>query len=108
MKTQVSKAEPEAEKANRIGLGVVELSDDQRSELNVDSGVLVNHLVKGAASKAGIREGDVILSIDNKPVKSVKQFHGMVKKLVAGKSVAVLLQRNGSPTFLAIKVPDDE
>ena len=105
---KVGKAEPEAEKVNRIGLGVVELSDDQRSELNADNGVLVNHVVKGAASKAGIREGDVILSIDNKPVKSVKQFNGMVKGLVAGKSVAVLLQRNGSPTFLAIKVPDDE
>ena len=105
--TQARKSEPEAEKVNRIGLGVVDLNEDQRDELEIDNGVLVNRVVNGAALKAGIREGDVILSIDNKPVKSTKQFQGMVKGLSAGTSVAVLLQRNGSPTFLAIKVPDD-
>ena len=105
--TQARKSEPEAEKVNRMGLGVVDLNKDQRAELEIDNGVLVNRVVNGAASKAGIREGDVILSIDNKPVKSAQQFQKMVKGLTAGKSVAVLLQRNGSPTFLAIKVPDD-
>jgi serine protease Do len=106
--SQVRKDEPEAEKVNRIGLGVVDLNEDQLAELEIDSGVLVNRVVNGAASKAGIREGDVILSIDNKPVKSAKQFQAMVKGLPEDKSVAVLLQRNGSPTFMAIKVPDDE
>ncbi len=105
--TQARKSEPEAEKVNRIGLGVVDLNEDQRDELEIDNGVLVNRVDNGASLKAGIREGDVILSIDNKPVKSTKQFQGMVKGLSAGTSVAVLLQRNGSPTFLAIKVPDD-
>ncbi len=106
--TQARKHEPAAEKVNRIGLGVIDLNDDQLEELEIDYGVLVNQVVSGTASRAGIREGDVILSIDNKPVKSVKQFQSMVSELAAGKSIAVLLQRNGSPTFLAIKVPDDE
>jgi len=106
--TQARKAEPEAEKVNRIGLGVVDLDKDQLAELEVDGGVLVNRVVNGAASKAGIREGDVILSIDNKPVKSAKQFQDLVRGLPEDKSVAVLLQRSGSPTFLAIKVPGDE
>ena len=105
--TQARKREPQAEKVNRVGLGVIDLNEEQRAELEIDHGVLVNHIVNGAASKAGIREGDVIISIDNKPVKSTKQFQAMVEGLSAGKSVAVLLQRNGSPTFLAIKVPDD-
>ena len=105
--TQARKREPEAEKVNRVGLGVVDLNEEQRAELEIDHGVLVNRVVNGAASKAGIREGDVILSIDNKPVKSANQFQEMVEGLSAGKSVAVLLQRSGSPTFLAIKVPDD-
>jgi serine protease Do len=105
--TQARKREPEAEKVNRVGLGVVDLNEEQRTELEIDHGVLVNRVVNGAASKAGIREGDVILSIDNKAVKSAKQFQATVKGLSAGKSVAVLLQRNGSPTFLAIKVPQD-
>jgi serine protease Do len=105
--TQARKDKPEAEKVNRVGLGVVDLTEEQRTELEIGNGVLVNRVVNGAASKAGIRKGDVILSIDNKPVKSAKQFQSMVKGLSAGKSVAVLLQRNGSPTFLAIKAPQD-
>ena len=106
--TQARKAEPAAEKVNRIGLGVIDLDKEQLAEMETDHGVLVNHVVNGAASRAGIREGDVILSIDNKPVKSAKQFQSVVSGLAAGKSVAVLLQRSGSPTFLAIKVPEDD
>ena len=105
---RASRGEPEAEKVNRIGIGVVELNEDQLTELEIDSGVLVNHVVNGTASRSGIREGDIILSIDNKPVKNVKQFQRMVEGLAAGKAVAFLLQRNGSPTFLAVKVPEDE
>ncbi len=105
--TQDSKREPAAEKVNRIGIGVIDLDDDQLAELEIDHGVLVNTVVSGTASRAGIREADVILSIDNRPVNSVKQFQSIVSELAAGKSIAVLLQRNGSPTFLAIKVPED-
>ncbi len=30
----------------------------------------------------------------------------MIDKLPAGKSVALLVQRGGSPTFLALKIPE--
>lgn len=56
----------------------------------------------------GIRKGDIIISINNKDVKDSRQFRKLVKDLPAGKSVAVLVQRDGSPTFLAIKVPDKD
>ncbi|MGB5438049.1 MAG: DegQ family serine endoprotease [Gammaproteobacteria bacterium] len=104
---QASSEEPAAEKVNRIGLGVIDLTDEQLAELEIDYGVLVDNVVNGAASRAGIRKGDVILSIDNTAVKNVRQFQSTVSKLPAGRSVAVLLQRNGSPTFLAFKVPDE-
>ena len=104
---QASSEEPAAEKVNRIGLGVIDLTDEQLAELEIDHGVLVDNVVNGAASRAGIREGDIILSIDNTAVKNVRQFQSTVSKLPAGRSVAVLLQRNGSPTFLAFKVPDE-
>ena len=53
-----------------------------------------------------IHNGDVIIRIDNKPVENVKTFEQMVKKLPAGKSVAILVQRRGGPIFLAMKVPE--
>jgi serine protease Do len=48
----------------------------------------------------------VILSINNQPVRSARQFDKLVNALPAGKSVAVLVQRDGNPTFLALRVPD--
>ncbi len=96
---------PATDKTNRLGMSVAELSDEQRAELEVDTGVLVTRLVDGAASRAGVHKGDIILSIDNKSVKNVEAFRKLVKGLPDNKSVAILVQRNGSPTFLALKVP---
>ena len=97
---------PHPQTTNRLGISVTALSDDQKKELELDNGVLVQRVVEGAASRAGISKGDVILSIDNEPVTGVKQFDKLIDALPAGKSVAVLVQRNGNPTFLAIRVPD--
>ena len=93
-------------KTSRLGISVTDLTEDQKQELELDSGVLVQRVVEGAASKAGIGKGDVILSINNEPVKNAKQFAKLVDALPAGRSIAVLVQREGNPTFLAIKVPD--
>ena len=94
------------EKTSRLGVGVTNLTDEQKQELELDGGVFVQRVVEGAASKAGISKGDVILSINNEPVKNTEQFDRLVDALPAGKSVAVLVQREGNPTFLAIRVPD--
>jgi serine protease Do len=99
---------PADEETNRLGLSTIDLNDDEKAELDLASGVVVNRIINGAASQAGVRKGDIILSIDNKPVKDVKQFQKLIKELPAGKAVALLLQRSGSPTFLAVKVPDDD
>jgi serine protease Do len=102
---EVESGHPSIEKANRIGVAVAELSEEQMSEQSVTNGVVVTHVVTGAASDAGIRKGDIILSVDGKIIHDAKQFNKLVEGLPAGKSVAVLVQRSGSPTFLALKVP---
>jgi serine protease Do len=99
---------PQAERANRLGITVTDLSDEQRAELELDGGVLVGKVVPGAASRAGIREDDIILRVDNKDVSNVREFTKQLETLPAGKSVAFLVQRNGSPTFLAVKVPETD
>jgi serine protease Do len=101
-----TQAKPPVGKTSRLGLSVRDLSDDQKQELDVEGGVLVEQVAEGAAARAGISKGDVILSINNQPVRSASQFQKLVAALPAGKSVAVLVQRDGNPTFLAIRVPD--
>ncbi|MGB5305396.1 MAG: DegQ family serine endoprotease [Gammaproteobacteria bacterium] len=105
---KVGAAEPEVEQTNRIGVTVVDLTNEQQQELDVESGVLVQRITQGVASRAGIRRGDIILSIDNKPVKDAKHFRKTVDALPAGESVALLVQRDGSPTFLALRVPESD
>jgi serine protease Do len=106
---QIAKAEDsKTTMDNRIGIQVADLTEDQRKELELDGGVLVEHVGEGAASSAGMRQGDIIVRIDNKPVKNVDAFESMVKDLPAGKSVAVLIQRRGGPIFMAMKVPESK
>ncbi len=87
-----------------LGMSVKELDKITRNKLKVDSGVLVDRVEpEGPASEAGIRKGDVISMIDNHSVTSVDEFSDLAEKLKSGKSVAILIQRNNGPVFLAIK-----
>ena len=97
---------PETIHANRLGIVVTALTEEQISESGVSSGVVVSQVVNGAAVRAGLRKGDIILSVDNKPVQDVKQFNAMVDELQPGKSVAVLVQREDGRMFMALRVPD--
>ncbi|AEG01171.1 DegQ family serine endoprotease [Methylomonas methanica] len=90
---------------NRLGLGVTDLTEEQREQLQVEKyGVLVQKVSKGIALDAGIQPGDVILRVQNAPVKDVADFNKIVAKLPVEKSIAMLIQRNGSPVFLAFKI----
>ncbi|HIP53738.1 MAG TPA: PDZ domain-containing protein, partial [Chromatiales bacterium] len=101
-------AKPKKAKAGRLGLSVAPLTEEQREALKIsEGGVVVEEVGSGAAAKAGIRPGDVITMINNKPVKDVEQFKTMVKELPAGRSVAVLVHRESGPMFLALRIPSN-
>ena len=70
------------------------------------AGVLVEKIEPGPASDAGLRVGDLILMLNNKPVESADQFGELVEGLPEGKSVAVLVQREDGRMFMALRVPD--
>jgi len=90
---------------NRLGVNVIDLTDAQREALQITkNGVLVQDIAKGPAKNAGIQRGDVILRIQNNVIRDTADFEKIVKKLPTDKSVAVLIQRQGNPIFLAIKV----
>jgi serine protease Do len=95
----------EAKPSNKLGITVADLTDEQRESLeNVKNGVLVQKVESGSAADAGIQPGDVILRIQNNVVRNTVDFDKIAKNLPAGKSVAVLIQRRGSPVFLALKI----
>ena len=90
---------------NQLGITVSELTDEQRQLLQIPkNGVLVQDVAKGASRDAGLQRGDVILRIQNTIVRDLKDFDKIVKKLPTGISIAVLIQRQGNPVFLALKL----
>jgi len=68
----------------------------------------VDDVHNGPARTAGLRQGDIILMINNVDVNNVAQFKRLVKDLPAGKSVPMLVQRGSGPMFLALKMPDKD
>jgi len=59
--------------------------------------------VDGAAAKAGVREGDVILSVDNAEVTGAKQFEGLVAKADKTRPITLLVRRGESVNFVIVR-----
>ncbi len=97
--------QPAAKASNALNIVVAEPNAEQRSQLQLeDYGIVVESVNEGSASRAGIREGDVILLIDNKKIIDSKQFEQLVGELPTNKSIPILIQRQGNPTFLAFRL----
>ncbi|MES3014683.1 MAG: Do family serine endopeptidase [Pseudomonadota bacterium] len=93
---------PPAAAPGMLGLTVADLTDAQRRDLKLKGGVRVE-AVEGAAARAGMREGDVLLSVDNAEVANAKQFEAAVAKLDKSKAVTVLVRRGDTVNFLIIR-----
>jgi serine protease Do len=87
---------------------VESLDDATRERLEVDGGVVVADVQDGPAARAGIRRGDVITRLDNEAIESVADFRAAVEDLPRGRSIPVLIVRGGVPTFLALRIPEDD
>ncbi len=102
---QLAAIENQEKTVNRMEVVVSDLTSEQREQMQVDkNGVLVQDVKNGPALDAGVRRGDVILRIRNHTVRDVADFEQVVAALPADKSIAVLIQRLGSPVFLAVKL----
>jgi serine protease Do len=59
--------------------------------------------VEGAAARAGLREGDVIVTLDNTEVTDAKQFNALVTKLDKSKPASVMVRRGDWTNYLVIR-----
>ena len=75
--TEVSKA------VNFASLGVAfkELNDAQKRSMNIRNGVEVAGIKDGKFKSAGIREGFVILDINNTPIAAVRDIEKMFENM---------------------------
>ena len=70
--------------------------------MKLKSGVRVEQ-VDGAAARAGVREGDIVLQVDNTEITGAKQFETVVGKLEKSKAVALLIRRGDGVSLLIVK-----
>ncbi len=94
----------------RLGLALSTLDADTAASLQagVKEGVVVQQVAEGSpAQRAGIIRGDVIFSVNRKPVKSVKEFMKMAEEFKGGDVLQVLLDRHGSTVFSVLRLPKD-
>ncbi|RWE75404.1 MAG: PDZ domain-containing protein, partial [Mesorhizobium sp.] len=102
---------PSAEQGLRVpslGLGLTDLTPDIRDQLNLagnQRGAVVERVNPDkAASVAGIQPGDVIVGVDQTPVKTARQANQAIAE--AGKSgrksVLLLIDRGDAQIFVAV------
>lgn len=104
---RLSQGEKPKLEMNRLGIEAEALTGEQTKALGIEGGALIVKSVSaGPAQAAGVREGDVIASINNEKINSLKHFDELVKALPKGKPVALLVYRQSGPLFLALKLPE--
>jgi serine protease Do len=91
----------EPAKADKLGLSVRPLGADERKQAETEGYLLVED-VAGPAAQAGVRPGDVILGVNGKAVKSLAELKNATAS--ASKTVAILLEREGTQIFVPIRI----
>lgn len=89
-----------------LGILVAGMTDEQRRKAGVfTGGVLVVDVRPGAGAEAGLRAGDVLMSVAGQNVDSADRFAQIVSTLTPGVSVQLLISRNGNALFVPLDVP---
>ena len=82
-----------------LGVGIADLTDDRIKALHLkdDQGVEIGHVQENSpASKAGLKEHDVILEVNGRPVESIGQFQASIGEMSPGTKVNLTVWRNAA------------
>jgi serine protease Do len=97
--------------ANALGMQLLPLDPQLRSELKVPkevNGVVVGQVASGSpAGDLGIQPGDVIVSVDQKPVASPENAATQLKQAAAQGNVLLLLNRHGMSRFVGLSIENN-
>jgi serine protease Do len=97
---QVAQAGGTESDSGPLGLVVSPLSEAQRSQAGVEHGLMVER-AQGAAAKAGIQRGDIVLAVNNNQIESIEQFKDLLEQH-EGETIALLVQRNGNAQYVSV------
>jgi len=88
-------------------LDVRELNEELASRYGIkttERGVVIVRVKPGStAEDVGVREGDIVLEVNRKPVTSIKSYERAVSGLVKDQAVLLLLKRKGQTIYLTLR-----
>ncbi|WP_438768420.1 DegQ family serine endoprotease [Kushneria sp. TE3] len=97
---EVSRADSDS-----IGLAVSGLSAEQRQQLGIEAGVLVQQVAQDSpAARAGLQPGDVVVELAGQPVDSVATLRKLVGQLNDKKAVPMRINRDGATLFVPLRL----
>lgn len=92
-----------------LGVAGTELTADIARNFGYkeNSGAFVNEVIQGgAAQKAGIKPGDIIIKIDDKKINSFGELRALIATKGSGKDVKVTVFRDGKEVDLVAKLQE--
>lgn len=90
---------------NILGIKVRDMLPSEKKNAFYKSGVVVTDIEPNSpADIAGIQEGDIIFTINQKTIKTTKDFNQIVKGLRKGTVINLFLQRGNQTFYIAIRV----
>lgn len=98
-------------KRGLLGIKGSEMTPDMAKAFNTDAqrGAFVSEVLpKSAAAKAGIKAGDILVSVDGKPVSSFAELRAKVGTTAPGKTLKVGLLRDGKPQEVSVTLDNSE
>ncbi|MDQ0036886.1 serine protease Do [Variovorax boronicumulans] len=101
--TVFAAAAPEWNDGLGLGLSLGELSPVQRTQLRVDSGLLVRE-ASGLARSEGIRAGDVVVALNTVKLYHLDDFKQGLAQWPPGKAIALLVMRDRRLAYVAVRL----
>ena len=97
---KVAAVKDDAEAKGKLGVAVRPLTPEEKKD-GGKSGVVVERSA-GAAAKAGVQAGDLIVGVGAAKVSTPEELKSLVDK--SGKTVALLIERQGRQIYVPVKI----
>lgn len=94
-----------------LGIKGTEMNSDIAKAFNIDTqrGAFVSEVLpKSSAAKAGIKSGDVLVSVDGKRINSFAELRAKIGTSQIGKEITIGLIRSGKPIDVKVVLENDE
>ena len=98
-------------KRGLLGIKGSEMTADIAKAFNTDAqrGAFVSEVLpKSAAAKAGIKAGDILVSVDGKPIGSFAELRAKVGTTAPGKTIKIGLLRDGKQQEVSVTLDNSE